>query len=119
MAGLLILIIQGIMFYSWYTGDHDYLNIVTIFYILIMILLVLAAPLMTYMSHNVGKLDSKGKKALREWLNPSVTKKFYTMFIFISTIVLMILCNYVALVVFYLLTIVYVNICKSLANKNI
>ena len=83
MAGLLILIIQGIMFYSWYTGDHDYLNIVTIFYVLIMILLALAAPLMAYMSHNVSKLDDKGKKALRDWIKPTTTKKLYTMFIFI------------------------------------
>ena len=84
-----------------------------------MILLALAAPLMAYMSHNVSKLDDKGKKALRDWIKPTTTKKLYTMFIFISTTLLMILCNYVALVVFYLLTTVYVNICKSLSNQNI
>lgn len=119
MAGLLILIIQGIMFYSWYTGNHDYLNIVTIFYTLIMIILAIVTPLMTYMSHNVDKLDDKGKKALRDWIKPTAAKKVYTMAIFISTVVLMILCNYVALVVFYLLMVVYVNICKALANQDI
>lgn len=119
MAYLVILLIQSIMFYSWYTGDHSYLNIITIGYTVIFILAFLLLPLMSYMSHNKDKIDEESIVAIRKWLNTSPIVTAVSFALMVITVLLMVMCGYVTLVVFYILLCIYAKICKAVANKNI
>lgn len=119
MGYVLVFIMQGIMSYSWYTSSSEHLNIVTIFYTLVMILSVILFPLMSWLSHSPSELKDELRVSIRKWVNPKLYQRVMGWYIISSTITLMVLCNYTTLVVFYIMAAILVKICSKAANKSV
>lgn len=120
MVYLILSVMWGIMGYSFYTGDDSYLNIVTIYYSLIIILAGLGITFCSLMTYNLKNLNPEAVKGLiKLFKKPSPLKKVINIIMMITSIVLMILNGYVVLVLFYILTVIWVNICFSSVNEGL
>ena len=120
MGNIAFVLINGLMAWSWYYGNYDYLNVVTAFYIVIIILVVPVAPMLWWMSHNSHAITSnKGKATLEEWVRPSVIIRVFNWVKLAITVTLMFACGYLWLVVFYVLACLWNNLMRIMANKDI
>lgn len=106
------------MGYSLYTGDNSYLNIVTIFYTLFIIVVGLLVPVCSLMTYNLKNLKPETVLSLQELFNkPSPLKKIFNIITMITTIVLMFMNGYVLLIISYILLVIWVKICFASVNE--
>lgn len=117
IANLIWFSLNGLMAWSWYFGNYDYLNVVTIFYVLILIINIPLCPLMTFISHSGMNIKDKDKKSIRKWANPGLFSKIKSTVKNATTVALMVLCGYMWLVVFYLLMILWSLFFKAATNS--
>jgi hypothetical protein len=118
MGFLILSIMWGIMGYSLYTGDTSYLNIVTIFYTLVIIVVALLIPLCSLMTYNLKILKPETVLSLQElFKKPALLREIFNIITLILTISLMILNGYIYLVVSYILLVIWVKICFASVNE--
>lgn len=119
IANLVWISLNSLMAWSWYVGNYDYLNIVTIFYVLILIINIPLCPLLAVISHGGLRLKEDVKKSIKEWSSPSFFSMVGSLIKNITTITLMVLCGYMWLVVFYLLMILWSLFFKEVAKSKL
>lgn len=118
MGYLLNAFLIGLMGYSWYFSDGSYLNIVTVIYSLLIILSIVASPFLCFFSYS-DNLKDEQIVAIRKWLKPSIFKRIYSVAIMLTSITLLFLNDYVALVIFYVIATVWSNLMRACGNQNI
>lgn len=120
MGYLILCVMWGIMGYSLYTGDTSYLNIVTICYTIAIIVLGVLVPVCSIMTYNLKSLKPEVVTDLRDiFKKSSPLKKVSSIITMITTSVLMFLNGYVALVILYILLVIWVKICFVSVNEEL
>ncbi len=120
MGYLILCVMWGIMGYSLYTGDTSYLGIVTIFYTILIVVVGVIVPLCSIMTYNLKNLKPEVVCDLRKMFKePSLLKKVSIIITKVTTTVLMFLNGYMALVIFYILLVIWVKICFVSVNEEL
>ncbi|AUR89501.1 TMhelix containing protein [Vibrio phage 1.123.O._10N.286.48.F3] len=118
MAFLIFAATTLIMIHSIYTGNDQYIDIVLISQTLMIILCLFAAPLVAIISHTKIEKDEI-KVNIRKWIKPSMTKSALGWACLSLNVVLFYMVGFKLLIVFYLLTAVWVKICRAISNQSL